>query len=153
MHIPCPRKTFYVSISKFFSLPHLQKEFIDFVEKYPDVGQKLTPIATVLPAELTVLENIAKEDAFCSYPVDFGLLRQAKRGVPPQIRWCWRDAEHSRAKARNIFSPFPPEISHSSVSADKTHLKSKKPAGFHLPVLFFTSFPPNIPAAKHPPLF
>ena len=59
----------------------VKKEFIDFVEKYPDVGQKLTPIAAVLPAELTVLENIANEDAFCGYPMDSGLLRQAKRGV------------------------------------------------------------------------
>ena len=40
----------------------VKKEFIDFIEKYDDVGEKLTPIAVVLPKDMKVVENIHNKD-------------------------------------------------------------------------------------------
>lgn len=48
----------------------IKREFIRFTEKYPDIGQPVTPIAVVLPEDLSVLEGVRKtDDTYCSYPI------------------------------------------------------------------------------------
>lgn len=46
----------------------VKKRFLDFVEKYPDVGRKITPVAVVIPKELNVLSDI-HFDTWCKFPV------------------------------------------------------------------------------------
>ena len=61
-----------------------KREFQQFVRRYPDVGEKLTPIATVLPKHLTVLEEIDSPGTFLGYTVDpevQAVLAKAKGGV------------------------------------------------------------------------
>ena len=59
----------------------VKKEFIDFVEKYSDVGEKLTPMAAVLPSDLMVLDNIKKDNVYCGYPYEDEKLNKCKQGV------------------------------------------------------------------------
>ena len=59
----------------------VKKEFLDFTRRYTDIGDKLTPIAAVLPAELPVLNHCYVSDNFCGYPVKSERLNAAKRGV------------------------------------------------------------------------
>jgi len=61
-----------------------KREFQQFVRRYPDVGEKLTPIAAVLPKHLTVLEEIDSPGIFLGYAVDPDVqtvLAKAKGGV------------------------------------------------------------------------
>lgn len=46
----------------------VNKGFMNFVSKYPDVGEKVSPIALVLPAKMDVVYNI-HDDGFCGYEV------------------------------------------------------------------------------------
>jgi hypothetical protein len=59
----------------------VKKEFLDFVRKYNDVGDKLTPIAAVLPEELTVLDKIAEPDSIFGYEIKNERLTSIKMGV------------------------------------------------------------------------
>ncbi|MBR5519256.1 MAG: hypothetical protein IKU55_00920 [Clostridia bacterium] len=58
-----------------------KRDFQRFVQKYPDVGEKLTPIAAVLPKDLMVLEEIYSPNTFCGYAVESSVLPVAKDGV------------------------------------------------------------------------
>lgn len=46
----------------------VNKEFMEFVSKYPDIGKKVAPVALVLPAQMDMVHNIYA-DGFCGYPV------------------------------------------------------------------------------------
>ena len=59
----------------------VKKEFIDFVEKYPDVGEKLTPMAAVLPSDLNVLSNVTNDDLSCNYPCADPKMAHYKQGI------------------------------------------------------------------------
>lgn len=59
----------------------VKKEFLDFTRRYTDIGDKLTPIAAVLPGELPVFNHCYAPDNFCCYPVKSERLNAAKRGV------------------------------------------------------------------------
>ncbi len=72
----------------------VKQEFLDFVERYPDVGEKLSPVAVVLPRELDVLQNIHSEDIFGYHPADGTLREELER----------------RAALRRIFSAAVPMI-------------------------------------------
>ncbi len=66
-----------------------KKEFLDFTRKYTDIGDKLTPIAMVLPKELMVLDNYFRNDEnykireklYCGFHVDSPELEKVKNGV------------------------------------------------------------------------
>ncbi len=55
-----------------------KKDFIDFVEKYGDVGEKLNPIGVVLPKNLMVLDRVNLPDTYCSFSVKSPELNQLK---------------------------------------------------------------------------
>lgn len=59
----------------------LKKDFLDFVDKYSDIGEKITPIGVVLPGELMVLDNCYDEENLCHYPHHSETIRRAKCGV------------------------------------------------------------------------
>ena len=42
----------------------VKKDFIDFMEKYPDVGDKLTPVAVVMPKDLPCLDNVFQKKGY-----------------------------------------------------------------------------------------
>lgn len=58
----------------------VKKDFLSFVRRYPDVGEKIAPIALVLPKELDIY-SISEEDTFCTYP-----LGEARRKELARIR-------------------------------------------------------------------
>ena len=47
----------------------VKKDFLDFVDTYPDVGEKLAPVAAVLPKDLPVLSDL-RDDKFLSFPIE-----------------------------------------------------------------------------------
>ncbi len=59
----------------------VKKEFVNFVSKYKNVGEKITPIAIVLPKELTVLDNIWSPNLFCGREVDAVKLPKIKAEI------------------------------------------------------------------------
>ena len=58
-----------------------KKEFIDFVNKYDDIGEKLTPIAAVLPKDLMVLDNVYSDDIYCGFKTDSKKIANLKQGL------------------------------------------------------------------------
>ena len=48
----------------------VKKEFIDFVNKYEDIGEKLTPVAVVLPKDLMVLDIWGTDDIYLGFKTD-----------------------------------------------------------------------------------
>ena len=58
-----------------------KKEFIDFTRKYTDIGERITPIAAVLPKELMVLDHLYEDEVYCGFPVKSEELARVKRGV------------------------------------------------------------------------
>ena len=59
----------------------IKREFLRFVEKYADVGDKITPIAAVLPEELAVLEDWREPYKLFGYESKNERLADIKRGV------------------------------------------------------------------------
>lgn len=59
----------------------VKKAFIDFVEKYPDVGEKLAPAALVLPEDLPVLDADLTGKTYCGMPNTSEKITNAKRLV------------------------------------------------------------------------
>ena len=58
-----------------------KKEFIDFVKKYEDVGEKLTPMAIVLPKDLMVLDNVNEDDVYCGFKTKSERIAKVKQGL------------------------------------------------------------------------
>ncbi len=46
----------------------IKYDFLDLVEKYPEPGKKLTPVAVVLPRNLAVLETVRAQGTAFGYP-------------------------------------------------------------------------------------
>ncbi len=46
----------------------VKKEFLSFVKKYPDIGEKIVPAAVVLPKNLFVLDDVFDDRKICSFP-------------------------------------------------------------------------------------
>lgn len=59
----------------------VKKEFLDFVRKYGDIGDKLSPIAAVLPEELMVLDTCTKPYSIFDYESKSERLASIKNGV------------------------------------------------------------------------
>ena len=59
----------------------VKKEFLDFVRKYNDIGDKLTPIAAVLPEELMVLDKCDEQNSIFGYEINNKRLSSIKQGV------------------------------------------------------------------------
>lgn len=47
----------------------VKKEFLEFVRHYPNIGEKIAPIALVLPKELDIY-NVDERRTFCTYALD-----------------------------------------------------------------------------------
>lgn len=73
----------FLDCEKFLLSPYgeLKNEFLDFVEKYSDIGEKIVPIAAVLPEDFMVLDDCYDEERLCRYPVASSKITRAKRGV------------------------------------------------------------------------
>ncbi len=54
----------------------IKKDFIDFTEKYKNIGKPLTPIAAVIPKEIISLDNIDASGDYLSFKVDGELKRK-----------------------------------------------------------------------------
>ena len=59
----------------------VKKDFLDFTRRYTDIGDKLTPIAAVLPSELYVLDNLYDDDLYCGFKVSSEALGRVKKGI------------------------------------------------------------------------
>ena len=59
----------------------VKKEFMDFVDKYRDIGDKLSPVAAVLPKDLMVLDNLYEDDVYCGFKTDSKKISTAKQGI------------------------------------------------------------------------
>lgn len=63
----------------------MKKKFLDFVSRYPDIGEPVTPIAVVLPRSMEVLENVRCDTlTYLTFPAEdsFGeAVRHARRGL------------------------------------------------------------------------
>lgn len=58
-----------------------KKEFLDFTRKYKDIGDRVTPMAVVLPKTLMVLDNLYDDNLYCGYFVQDETVAKAKRGL------------------------------------------------------------------------
>lgn len=58
-----------------------KKEFLEFTRKYTDVGEKLAPIAVILPKNLMVLDNIYEDNMYLGFSCDSPLISKVKNGV------------------------------------------------------------------------
>ncbi len=59
----------------------VKRDFLNFVRKYDDIGDKLSPIAAVLPKELPVLDKITEPDSIFGYEIKNSRLAAIKNGV------------------------------------------------------------------------
>lgn len=59
----------------------VKRDFLSFVRKYNDIGDKLTPIAAVLPEELMVLDTCSKPYSLFEYESTSERLASVKNGV------------------------------------------------------------------------
>ena len=59
----------------------VKKDFLNFVRRYDDIGDKLTPVAAVLPEELTVLDNCTEPYSIFGYESRSERLASIKNGV------------------------------------------------------------------------
>lgn len=48
----------------------VKNRFIKFLKDFPSIGQKLAPVAIVLPKELPVLDTVTKPNEICGYPAN-----------------------------------------------------------------------------------
>lgn len=48
----------------------VKKDFLDFVDRYPDIGEPIVPVAVVLPKDMPVLDMEISSDAYLGYPVE-----------------------------------------------------------------------------------
>ncbi len=54
----------------------IKKDFIDFTEKYKNIGKPIAPIAAVIPKEIISLDNIDTDGNYLSFSVDGELKRK-----------------------------------------------------------------------------
>ena len=54
----------------------VKKDFINFTEKYKNIGKPITPVAAVIPKEIISLDNIDADGIYCSFNVDGELKRK-----------------------------------------------------------------------------
>ncbi len=60
----------------------VKKDFIDFMKKYPEVGEKLTPIGVVIPKNIKYLDNVYKKpDYVPPFTCDFKNYETVKQEV------------------------------------------------------------------------
>lgn len=48
----------------------VKKDFLDFVDRYPEIGTPVVPAAIVLPKDMTVLDMALSADTYLGYPVE-----------------------------------------------------------------------------------
>lgn len=48
----------------------VKKDFLDFVDRYPDIGEPVIPVAVVLPKDMPVLDMALSSDTYLGYPVE-----------------------------------------------------------------------------------
>ena len=60
----------------------VKKELVDFMDKYPDVGEVLTPIGVIMPKDLPMLENVFKKPHYRPvFPYVDSTYEKVKAGV------------------------------------------------------------------------
>lgn len=59
----------------------VKKEFLEFTRKYIDIGDKIAPIAAILPVDLMVLDNIYDDTLYCGMKTQNKKLAKLKQGV------------------------------------------------------------------------
>ena len=48
----------------------VKKDFLDFVDRYPDIGEPVVPVAIVLPKDMPVLDMELSPNTYLGYPVE-----------------------------------------------------------------------------------
>ena len=67
----------------------IKKNFIDFVKKYKDIGDKLTPLAAVLPKDLMVLDSLCFDDySYCGFKTENPAFINARKGLREIFHKC-----------------------------------------------------------------
>ena len=63
--------TFY-DWEKFELSPYgkIKKDFLDFVDRYPDIGKPIVPVAVVLPKDMLVLDMNLTSGTYLEYPIE-----------------------------------------------------------------------------------
>ena len=83
----------------------VKRDFLHFTEKYADVGDKVTPIAAVLPKELAVLEDWNEPYKIFSYESKSERLADIKRGVSELFAKAYPMIGSERNSLKNMDMP------------------------------------------------
>lgn len=59
----------------------VKKEFMDFTRKYTDIGDKLAPMAVVLPKDYLVLDRWYEDNLYCGFEVNDPTVAKVKQGL------------------------------------------------------------------------
>ncbi|MBE6762486.1 MAG: hypothetical protein E7551_09440 [Ruminococcaceae bacterium] len=59
----------------------VKKEFLSFIRKFTDIGDKITQMAVVLPNDLMVLDNLDNDCMYCGFEVHSEKLAKIKQGL------------------------------------------------------------------------
>lgn len=86
-----------------------KKEFLEFVKKYPVVGEKIAPIALVLPKELDIY-NIEERQTFCTYELD-DATREKLEKIREQVAKVFISPtdDMQGTEVRNLFNTHMPD--------------------------------------------
>ena len=58
-----------------------KKEFLEFTRKYTDIGDRIAPMAVVLPKDFMVLDNLYDDNIYCGYSIENKTLAKIKQGL------------------------------------------------------------------------
>ncbi len=87
----------------------IKRDFIRFTEKYPDTGKPLTPVAAVIPKEITFLDNIDldadKWGSFTPSPYISSLLKNMRDG----LKYLYRGSECFGNENGNMLNSILPD--------------------------------------------
>ena len=87
----------------------IKRDFIRFTEKYPDTGKPLTPVAAVIPKEITFLDNIDldadKWGSFRPSPYISSLLKNMRDG----LKYLYRGSECFGNENGNMLNSILPD--------------------------------------------
>ena len=82
----------------------VKKEFLDFCDKYEDVGEKLVPAAIVIPADMMIFSISDGDDHIMKYEYKSEKINKARRGVF-EIFNAAADVQYERATFGNYVYP------------------------------------------------
>ncbi len=87
----------------------VKKDFLDFVDRHPEIGTPVTPSAVVLPKEMRVLDMALSPDTYLHYPVE-GTFAEALGRTVHALRHLFADsAPMCGTEQKNLKNGFTPD--------------------------------------------